>query len=593
MFFEILYKLLTWFIFVPVNYFILNSFMKKMGVYNITNKQLVKFGLTYEGILYMALILIFSFVALYFEIGVLTYISKKSHNRQQGSPLEGILNSITMIPKLSNVYLICFVLISTIIGPLTGLGLYTSLARSLSMPEFIKRQLSKTQGGEFIFVLAIILMIIILLRWILAIPALVIEDVSLKAAFKHSADIYKRNRIKIMAYIIGWIIINYGLKIFMLGGCVGAGLFFIYLVEGNILLQEVITNSSLIMFFIGYIVISLITLPLFISFLVELYYKYRFYPVREKNFAPQGFFKDNKSYKTFKRYRDNFMAVVLIIFIVVTGSMGLSIVFNKVVEKEVQITAHRGSSIKAPENSVSAVVEAIGDGADYAEIDVMTTKDDVVVLFHDNTLKRFDGTSRMIKNLTLDEVKVIDIGSKFGKEFKGEGIPTLEEILNLSRDNIKLNIELKPRKKDDMLAELVANMITEEGLEDQVIISSQNYESLQRVKDINPLIDVGFIVTFGIGDLSKLNVDFISVEYGMAKQELVYTMHALDKEVHVWTINDKKKAENAIKLGVDNIITDNVGLLQRTQVGLQEKDDVNYVTRFLDGITSLIKHVKI
>ena len=70
-------------------------------------------------------------------------------------------------------------------------------------------------------------------------------------------------------------------------------------------------------------------------------------------------------------------------------------------------------------------------------------------------------------------------------------------------------------------------------------------------------------------------------------------MQALDKEVHVWTINDKKKAEHAIKMGVDNIISDNVGMVQRTKTSLHESDDVNYVTRFLDGITSIMKHVKI
>ena len=287
------------------------------------------------------------------------------------------------------------------------------------------------------------------------------------------------------------------------------------------------------------------------------------------------------------------MVLILVVFVFITGSRGLSIVFNKVVDKEVQITAHRGSSLKAPENSISAVVEAIIEGSDYVEVDVMTTLDDEVVLFHDNTLRRFTGSSKSIKKLTLEQVQQIDIGSKFSDKYKGETIPTLEAVLQLSMNNVKLNIELKPRKKNDKLAELVANMITEYELEDRVIISSQSYESLQTVKEINPLIDVGLIVTFGIGDFSKMNVDFISVGYEMAKEELIYTMHALDKEVHVWTINDKKKAENAIKMGVDNIISDNVGMVQRTKTSLHESDDVNYVTRFLDGITSIMKHVKI
>lgn len=591
--FEMLYKLVVWFIFVPINYYILNRFLNKMGVDNITNKQIIKFGLSYQGIFYMAIVLIIAFIAVFIEISVLTYISKKSHDKKRASIIEGIVSSIKLLKKLTNVYLVGIIAISTIVGPLAGVGLYTALIRSLSIPDYVKYQLSKHSGWQLMLAIGVILFVIIFVRWILVISSLVIEDVSLKVAFKHSHALYRRNHMKIFGYIFCWVIVNYGLKIFLLGGCVGAGLFFITLTEGSLMIQEIISNSSLIVFFIGYVIISIISLPIFFSFLVEIYYKYKFYHVKERRFSAQEYIESKKCFSLVKKYRERWMAVVLVVFVFITGSRGMSIVFNKVVDKEVQITAHRGSSLKAPENSISAVVEAIIEGSDYVEIDVMTTLDDYVVLFHDNTLRRFTGSNKSIKKLTLDEVQQVDIGSKFSDKYKGETIPALEEVLQLSKDNIKLNIELKPRKKKDKLAELVANMVTEYGLEDQVKISSQSYESLLKVKEINPLIDVGLIVTFGIGDFSKMNVDFISVEYEMAKEELIYTMHALDKEVHVWTINDKKKAENVIKLGVDNIITDNVGMVQRTQISLQESDDVNYLTRFLDGITSIMKHVKI
>lgn len=592
-FFEMLYKLVVWFIFVPINFSILNSFFRKMGVDTITNKQIIKFGLSYEGLLYMAIMLIISFISVFIEITVLTYISKKSHDKKEASLLEGIVNSIKMFSKLPSFYLLGIILISSIIGPLAGVGLFTPLINSLSIPDFVKFQMSKHPGSQVIVFLAFIFLIIVLIRWILVLPAMIIENGTLQTAFNHSSLIFKKNRLRIYVYMLFWTVINYGVKIFLLGGCVGTGLFFISLTEGSGAIQGVLSNSGLILFFIGYVLISIVSLPLFISFLVELYYRYRFYPVNERKYSIQDFFESRSYYRILKRNRDGVLTVVLALFIIITGSRGLAIVFNKVVEKDVQITAHRGSSQKAPENSISAIMEAIIEGANYAEIDVMTTLDDQVVLFHDNTLRRFTGSSKGIKQLPLEEVQQIDIGSKFSSQYEGETIPTLEEILRLSTDQIKLNIELKPRKKDDKLAELVANMITEKGLEEQVIISSQSYDSLQKVKEVNPLIDVGLIVTFGIGDFSKMNVDFISVEYKMAKEELIYTMHALDKEVHVWTINDKKKAEDVIKLGVDNVITDNTGLLQRTKEGLHDNDDVNYITRFLDGITSLMKHVKI
>ena len=589
--FEMFYKLITWFIFIPINYLILNSFMKRMGVYNITNKQIIKFALTYQGIIYITIMVILSFMAIFIELTVLIYISNKSHTHERESLIKSISNSLKGVNKFPSIYVIIPIFISMIIGPLTGVKLYNSLIRNLSIPGFVKKQLGRWEFGEIIFWIFIILMIISLLRWILVIPIMIIEKVPLKIAVKYSKDVYKKNGFKIFLYIVGWSLINYGLKLFLLGGCVGVGVFFILALEGKAFLQEIITNFGLIIFFIGYVSITIITLPIFISFLVELYYKFAPSNLSKTNFISEVKGENNTKYNRITEKIFNFLVIGIFIFVI--GILGFSIVFNNVVEKDINITAHRGSSLRAPENSISAILEAIIQGADYAEIDVMTTLDNEVVLFHDNTLRRFDGTDRKIKNLTMKEVRRIDIGSHFSEDFKGEGIPTLEEVLNLCENNIKLNIELKAKKKHDKLAELVANMITERGLEDKVIISSQSYESLQKVKEINPLIDVGFIVTFGIGDFTKLDVDFISIEHRMASRELVYKMHALDKEVHVWTINEKKKAEDMIKLGVDNIITDNVGLLQRIKVSIEEKDDVSYINRFLDGITSLVKYAKI
>jgi len=273
--------------------------------------------------------------------------------------------------------------------------------------------------------------------------------------------------------------------------------------------------------------------------------------------------------------------------------MGVSAVFDKVVDKDIKITAHRGSSLSAPENSISSIKKAIEEKADYVEVDVMTTKDNEVVLFHDSNLKRIDGTNRVIGNMTLEEVKAVDNGSYFSLKFKDEKIPTLKEVFDLAKDNIKLNIELKPMKNNDTLPKEVAKLITEYNMEDEVVVSSLDYDTLQEFKKYNPIVDIGYILTLGVGDFTKLNVDFIAVEYQMLKKELIYAMHALGKEVHVWTINDSERAEEAMEIGVDNIITDTVGLIENTSKKLKEKKDINYLTWIYDGVISIIRYVQI
>ena len=110
---------------------------------------------------------------------------------------------------------------------------------------------------------------------------------------------------------------------------------------------------------------------------------------------------------------------------------------------ETQITAHRGSSLAAPENTLSAVQAAIDDLADSVEIDVQLSRDGVVVLGHDASLKRVAGVNRPISALNWEELQKLDVGSWFSKSYEGTRIPALSEVLELCSQKIGLNIEIK------------------------------------------------------------------------------------------------------------------------------------------------------
>lgn len=591
--FELFYKLICLFLFIPINYNILNKFLNDIGTYNITNKDLIKLGLTSEGIVYIIIVLIISFIGIFIEIGILTYLAYNSHEKKKANFLEGTINAFSIFPKVPSIYMICIILISGVIGPLTGIGVYSSLITRFTVPAFIKVALFKTLTGKIIYWTCIVFLILLLLRWVLAIPIMIIENVTFKEAFKNSLSIYKRNRMKIIFNTLIWTILNYAIRFAMLGGIVYISTILLGKFERNYISSSMIMSIGLVMFFIVYITLSVITLPLFISFLVELYYRLKFYDINERIFVPIDYYKNNKVYSWLLKNRHRLVVLTLATFVIISTSMGLAAILNNAINKNVNITAHRGSSLTAPENSISAIKNAISEGADYVEIDVMTTKDDEVVVFHDSTLKRMAGINNSIKDMNLSEVREIDIGSQFSEEFAGEKIPTFKEVLRASKDKIKINIELKVKKKDDPLPEKVVELLKKYEMEDQVIISSQDYESLQKIKEVDPLINVGFILTLGIGDFTKMNVDFVSVEYQMLKKDLVYSMHALGKEVHVWTINDKKRAENAMKLGADNIITDSVEMVQKASTTFNEKEDIDYVSKFYDSIYSLLKYVKI
>ena len=139
---------------------------------------------------------------------------------------------------------------------------------------------------------------------------------------------------------------------------------------------------------------------------------------------------------------------------------------------QTEVTAHRGSSRMAPENTMAAIEAAMEEMADYSEIDVQTTADGIVVVCHDLNLKRVAGVDRRLGTMTYDQVSRLDVGSHFSPRFAGERIPTLEEVLEACKGRMKLNIELKNIGNSSSLPEQVAALVREYGMEDQCVITS-------------------------------------------------------------------------------------------------------------------------
>ena len=147
-------------------------------------------------------------------------------------------------------------------------------------------------------------------------------------------------------------------------------------------------------------------------------------------------------------------------------------------KRTVEITGHRGSKVRAPENTLSALRQAIAEGADYAEIDVQTTADGIVVLFHDADLMRVASLSRRLRDINYRALKDIDVGSWFAPEFISERIPTLQEAIDLARGRTNLNIELKYTWPDPTLSEKVENIIRQKGFSAECVVSSLNFSAV-------------------------------------------------------------------------------------------------------------------
>ncbi len=228
----------------------------------------------------------------------------------------------------------------------------------------------------------------------------------------------------------------------------------------------------------------------------------------------------------------------------------------------VEVTAHRGSSAKAPENTLAAFRQAIADGCDYIELDVQTCADGTVVVAHDRDLGRMGGDPRHVEVLTLDELKQIDVGRRFSERYVGERVPTLAEVIQFVRGRTRLNIELKYHRPDPTLVPAVLGLLHKEQFLNQCVLTSFNVAALQEVRAVEPAARIGLIATEANAGVLEVEADFLSVAASEVTPGFIRTAHRAGKAVHVWTVNEPAAMGQMTEAGADNIITDKPDLLR-------------------------------
>jgi len=221
------------------------------------------------------------------------------------------------------------------------------------------------------------------------------------------------------------------------------------------------------------------------------------------------------------------------------------------------VTAHRGYSAAAPENTLPAFQLAIDQGCEWAELDVQMTRDGVVMVTHDTSLRRCTGCNANIYDLPYAQVQQLDAGRWFHRQFTGSYIPTLEEVLALCKGKAELNIEIKPSTFTPTLEAETVRLIHAYDYGADCVVTSQSYETLCKVKELDPDITTGYILALGVGTYYDLPAaDFFSVESTFITAGMVQQIHLRGKTISAWTINRQQDAEKLLQLGVDDLITD-------------------------------------
>lgn len=221
------------------------------------------------------------------------------------------------------------------------------------------------------------------------------------------------------------------------------------------------------------------------------------------------------------------------------------------------VCAHRGASGYAPENTLAAMKLAMEMGANMAELDVQQTADDHLVVIHDDRLERTTTGRGFVWQKTLPELRGLDAGGWFDMHFRGEPLPTLDQVIALVRGKMKLNIEVKLHGHERDIARLVIEAIRRHKFEKECIVTSFGHRVADEIKARAPDLVVGYIFAKDQFSDSLFDgpVDVLSAHYSLVDEAFVHRARAAGKQVHVWTVNRESDMRRMINLGVDAIIT--------------------------------------
>lgn len=251
-----------------------------------------------------------------------------------------------------------------------------------------------------------------------------------------------------------------------------------------------------------------------------------------------------------------------------------------------QVVAHRGASADAPENSLAAIELAIAQGSDWVEIDVHENRHGEIVVIHDRDLKRVGGVPLQVFDTPLAQLQTVDIGSWKDPAFGQQRVPSLQQVLALCRGRVGVLIELKYHGRESRLEERVMALVDAADMGgDEVMLMSLSYPGIRRLKSLRPEFKAGLLLSVAIGDVMRLEVDFLAVNARLARRAFILAAHRAGREVIAWTVDDPVSMAALMTRGADGVITNQPELAQRVRAQYAE---LELPERLLIQVASLV-----
>ncbi|MBQ1341792.1 MAG: glycerophosphoryl diester phosphodiesterase membrane domain-containing protein [Erysipelotrichaceae bacterium] len=513
---------------------------------------------SWQGIIVIVLALLTLFLYTSFDLNIKILFSYRLLKQKPISLRILIKEAFLSIPRFFCLEGTGVVIYAALLAPILGVGLSLSLTENLYIPTFISSVIESTPLYNAIYLVFVIVFSFIGLANIFILHGVVADGLSVKESGKQSQKLMKenwKNYLKETLVFVAVIALIYTiLFVLMLGTYL-----IIKLIPASeltrrfwILLIIMITASL-------FAILGLFTTPFYIMKTTELYYSYK-----------EGL---KNSYPRLERKKHPLIITGIILGLILTLLTALIVnaFFEEIFPNKITVgvIAHRGGGNEGAENTVSGLNTAYQLGATGSEIDIQRTKDGYYIVNHDGTFQRTAGVDKKPEEMTLEEIKKLSVD--------GEPIATLEEMLEASRGNLILFIELKGNTADKQMCDDAVRIIREYGMEKEAVLISLKYDLINYIETAYPDIETGFLTFLSFGDTASLNCDYIGLEEESATSEAIDLIHLENKKVLVWTVNDRNTQKHFLLTKADAIITDNVRQAFEVISELENRDELGII----------------
>lgn len=490
--FESLFMLLTSFAIIPILSFIFNRMLRVIGSGSILNGEVYKIGLSYSGIAIMIFICLVAVLVLFIEFGVVIIISQQHYFGKEIMISDAVLTTLRQTPKIFGLGMIQLLFFVLFLVPFIESPFSTYLYAQFNVPIFWNSRVTSSSMLTLVLIGILFLVgVYIILRWIFVLHFIMIENKTVREAIKSSLMLTRGKRFSLFFQLF---LLNS--FVFISGFIVISSVAYLPSWIDNNVLKAFSDQYSLTLTTVLTYMYALLLVPINIIFITRLFYYFNrisgIMPKDRLHLYKNSWFSPLEQKLTIylkgrTRIFSSILAVYLALALFVSYAASDQFVY---VKWNVLLSAHRGDSLAAPENSLEAVRSSIEQGVDAVEVDVQLTKDGIVVLHHDYNLQRMAGISKRVNELTYEQIAKLNINQNGDVAGTGEiiGIPMLSEVLAEVQGKSKLIIDLKPHGSGEQLASQVVSLIEQFGMTEECYIQSfdrQNAAANQNVERRN------------------------------------------------------------------------------------------------------------